>query len=99
MVTISSSSEDDCIVLSEPSDIDDDEAEEDPTNSGMHTNDAYNVPDEEGRVQVNMGKPEADPDIFLAPHIARIIKPHQVSCLFAPLLCMVLQWCIVLSGR
>ncbi|KAK3909812.1 Helicase ARIP4 [Frankliniella fusca] len=52
VVTISSSSEDDCIVLSEPSDIEDDEAEDDPTNSGMHTNDAFNVPDEEGRVQI-----------------------------------------------
>ncbi|KAJ1527125.1 hypothetical protein ONE63_008659 [Megalurothrips usitatus] len=79
VVTISSSSEDDCIVLSEPSDIGEDEEEEDPTNSGMHTNDSYNVPDEEGRVQVNMGKPEGDPDIYLAPHIARIIKPHQIG--------------------
>ena len=78
-ISSSSSSEDDCIVLSEPSDDGEEEEGEDPTNSGMHTNDAYNVPDEEGRVQVNMGKPEGDPDIFLAPHIARLIKPHQVN--------------------
>lgn len=78
-ISSSSSSEDDCIVLSEPSDGGEDEEEDDPTNSGMHTNDLYNVPDEEGRVQVNMGKPEGDPEIFLAPHIARIIKPHQVK--------------------
>lgn len=86
MVTISSSSssEDDCIVLSEPSDDGEEEEGEDPTNSGMHTNDSYNVPDEEGRVQVNMGKPEGDPDIFLAPHIARLIKPHQVTLLLLP---------------
>lgn len=78
-ISSSSSSEDDCIVLSEPSDDGEEEEGEDPTNSGMHTNDAYNVPDEEGRVQVNMGKPEGDPDIFLAPHIARLIKPHQIG--------------------
>ncbi|XP_034243565.1 uncharacterized protein LOC117646615 isoform X2 [Thrips palmi] len=78
-ISSSSSSEDDCIVLSEPSDDGEEEEGEDPTNSGMHTNDSFNVPDDEGRVQVNMGKPEGDPDIFLAPHIARLIKPHQIG--------------------
>jgi hypothetical protein len=78
VVTISSSSEDDCILLSEPSSEEEPEAADDPTNSGMHTNDAYNIPDETGRVLVNVGHPEADADIFLAPQIARIIKPHQV---------------------
>ncbi|CAB0033368.1 unnamed protein product [Trichogramma brassicae] len=50
VVTISSSSEnsdDDCIVLSDEEEEADDE---DPSNSGMHTNDRYNVPDEQGRV-------------------------------------------------
>ena len=51
VVTISSSSEssdDDCIVLSDEGD--DDTVDEDPSNSGMHTNDRYNIPDEQGRV-------------------------------------------------
>lgn len=53
VVTISSSSEssdDDCIVLSDHSEIEEDDIDEDPSNSGMHTNDRYNVPDEQGRV-------------------------------------------------
>lgn len=79
VVEISSSSdEDDCIVISEPSEESDQE-EEDPTNSGMHTNDVYNIPDEQGRVLINVGKPENDPEVFLAPQIARIIKPHQIG--------------------
>lgn len=44
----------------------------------MHTNDLYNVPDDQGRVLINVGRPENEPDVFLAPQIARIIKPHQV---------------------
>ncbi|KAL7292363.1 hypothetical protein TKK_0013965 [Trichogramma kaykai] len=80
VVTISSSSEnsdDDCIVLSdeEEEEVDD----EDPSNSGMHTNDRYNVPDEQGRVLVNVGHPENEPDVFLAPQVAKIIKPHQIG--------------------
>lgn len=83
MVTISSSSgsEDDCIVISEPSAGEESEQEDDPTNSGMHTNDTYNVPDEQGRVLINVGHPESEPDVFLSPQIARIIKPHQVRSL------------------
>lgn len=68
--------DDDCIVISEdePS-----EEEEDTGNSGMHTNDLYNVPDEQGRVLINVGHAENEEDVFLAPQIARIIKPHQVN--------------------
>lgn len=53
--------------------------DEDPSNSGMHTNDEFNQPDEQGRVVVNIGHPEGEPDIYLAPQIARIIKPHQIG--------------------
>lgn len=81
-MTISSSSDDDdCILLSEPSSGDEGEPIDDPTNSGMHTNDLYNTPDEQGRVLVNVGHPAEEPEIFLASQIARIIKPHQVSYL------------------
>lgn len=77
VVTISSSSDDDCIVLSE--DEPEDEPEEDPCNSGIHTNDSYNIPDEQGRVLINVGHADNEVDIFLAPQIARIIKPHQIG--------------------
>ena len=56
VVTISSSSEssdDDCIVLSDPSEVEETDNEEDPANSGMHTNDRYNIPDEQGRILGN----------------------------------------------
>ncbi|CAL7951520.1 unnamed protein product [Xylocopa violacea] len=82
VVTISSSSEssdDDCIVLSDPSGEEETDNEDDPSNSGMHTNDRYNIPDEHGRVLINVGHPESEPDVFLAPQVARIIKPHQIG--------------------
>lgn len=52
---------------------------------GLHVNDAYNIPDEQGRVLINIGHPESEEDIFLAPQISRIIKPHQV-CLVLKLM-------------
>ncbi|XP_051163279.1 uncharacterized protein LOC127282816 isoform X2 [Leptopilina boulardi] len=82
VVTISSSSEssdDDCIVLSDPSGGEETDNDDDPANSGMHTNDRYNIPDEHGRVLINVGHPDTEPDVFLAPQVARIIKPHQVG--------------------
>lgn len=78
MISSSSSDEDDCIVISGGEEEEEEEEEEDPTNSGMHTNDTYNVPDDQGRVLINVGKPDNEPEVFLAPQIARIIKPHQV---------------------
>nr|XP_049702735.1 uncharacterized protein LOC110384064 [Helicoverpa armigera] len=75
----SSSDSDDCIMLSDSEVPPSPEAEEDPGNSGLHVNDAYNIPDEQGRVQINIGHPENEEDIFLAPQIARVIKPHQIG--------------------
>ncbi|XP_065212538.1 uncharacterized protein LOC135840116 [Planococcus citri] len=77
MISSSSGEEDDCIVISEEEE--ESEPDEDPTNSGMHTNDLYNIPDEQGRVLINVGHLESESDVFLAPQIARIIKPHQIG--------------------
>lgn len=81
VVTISSSSsessDDDCIVLSDDNEQSD--PDDDPTNSGMHTNDLYNLPDENGKILINVGHPEDEPDVFLAPQVAKIIKPHQIG--------------------
>ncbi|KAK9890570.1 hypothetical protein WA026_011940 [Henosepilachna vigintioctopunctata] len=77
--TIDISSDDDCVVVSEPEGDTAEEEEEDPSNSGMHTNDEFNQPDAAGRVLINVGHPDNDPDLFLAPQIARIIKPHQIG--------------------
>lgn len=79
VVTIDSSSDDDCIVLSDDDEEPEDDSDDDPQNSGMHVNDSYNVPDDKGRVVINIGHAEGEEDIFLAPQIARIIKPHQIG--------------------
>lgn len=76
VVVDSSSDSDDCIILS---DEEDDVEEEDENNSGEHTNDIYNQKDAEGRVVVNVGHGESEANIYVAPQIARIIKPHQIG--------------------
>lgn len=73
------SSDDDCILISGDEEEEEEIGDEDSNNSGMHTNDAYNLPDESGRVLVNVGHPDNEPDVFLAPQIARVIKPHQIG--------------------
>ena len=77
VVIDSSSDSDDCVILSdeEEEEIEDD----DEGNSGEHTNDTYNRKDEEGRVVINIGHGEKEQNIYVAPQIARIIKPHQIG--------------------
>ena len=70
-------SDDDIQLLSSEEEKEDGHAE-DTNNSGSHTDDTCNVPDSLGRVLVNVGHPPAEMDIFIAPQIARNIKPHQV---------------------
>ncbi|KAM4721348.1 helicase ARIP4 [Rhinophrynus dorsalis] len=48
-------------------------------NSGSHVNDALNLPDALGRVLVNINHPPNEKDIFLAPQLARAVKPHQIG--------------------
>ena len=52
---------------------------EDPNNSGLHVDDALNVPDANGLVNVNLGHPAGEADVFLAPQLSRTVKPHQVT--------------------
>ncbi|XP_051913298.1 helicase ARIP4-like isoform X2 [Hippocampus zosterae] len=47
--------------------------------SGMHFNDDFNRPDDQGRVLVNLNHPTTDADIFLSPQLARAVKPHQIG--------------------
>lgn len=51
----------------------------DTNNCGAHTDDRFNVPDDEGRVLVNVGHPDDEEPIFLPPHLARVLKPHQIG--------------------
>ena len=76
-------SDDDIQLLSSGEEEKDDGHAEDSNNSGSHTDDTCNVPDSLGRVLVNVGHPPAEMDIFIAPQIARNIKPHQVSAEYA----------------
>jgi RAD54-like protein 2 len=52
---------------------------EDLNNCGSHTDDSLNTLDSEGRVLVNVAHPPDEPDIYLAPQIARAVKPHQIG--------------------
>lgn len=74
IIELSSDEEDVLLTKDEDSDVD----PEDPNNAGNHINDALNAHDDFGRVLVNIGHPSDEPDIFLAPQIARYIKKHQV---------------------
>ncbi|KAM8757557.1 helicase ARIP4 [Acanthopagrus schlegelii] len=47
--------------------------------SGAHTNDSMNLPDAQGRVLVNINHPADEKDLFLAPQLARAVKPHQIG--------------------
>lgn len=48
-------------------------------NSGLHVDDSINQLDSHGRVLVNVNHPVDEEDIFLAPQIAKVIKPHQIG--------------------
>ncbi|XP_061636174.1 helicase ARIP4-like isoform X3 [Phyllopteryx taeniolatus] len=47
--------------------------------SGMHINDDFNRPDNQGRVLVNLNHPSTEKDIFLSRQLARAVKPHQIG--------------------
>jgi len=71
--------DDDTAAASVADDDDEEEEEEDVANSGSHVNDALNQRDAMGGVLVNVGHPATETDIFLAPQLAAVVKPHQVN--------------------
>merc|ERR1719495_2633193 len=85
---ISSSESDECKIVQdgrkqpvfhEDNAEEDDDEDEDPNNSGLHVNDALNVPNAKGNVLVNVGHPDSDRDALLAPQLAAMAKPHQIG--------------------
>ena len=74
-ITLSSGEEQE---IPTPNATKEDQELDDPNNAGLHVDDRLNVANADGRVLVNVGHPDTDPDIFLAPQIQRMIKPHQV---------------------
>lgn len=80
VIELSSGDEDALQISSESAD---EEAEGAGTeeSSGAHVNDALNQPDTQGRVLVNINHPADEEDLYLAPQLARAVKPHQVCTL------------------
>ena len=68
-------SDDDIICMGEVTET----AEEDTANSGLHTNDDRNKPDQYGRVLVNVNHPQDEDSVFLATQIQGKIKAHQIG--------------------
>ncbi|XP_019392642.1 PREDICTED: helicase ARIP4 isoform X1 [Crocodylus porosus] len=75
-----SSGEDDALQIVDSSDSAN-EGEDDGTeeSSGAHVNDALNQSDALGQVIININHPPNEEDIFLAPQLARAVKPHQIG--------------------
>lgn len=76
-----SSGDEDALQISSESAEEDADAPGSEESSGAHINDAVNLPDAQGRVLVNINHPAEEKDIFLAPQLARAVKPHQVLLL------------------
>lgn len=55
------------------------EEDEEEEKGGTHVNDALNQHDALGRVLVNLNHPPEEENVFLAPQLARAVKPHQVQ--------------------
>ncbi|KAG0423324.1 hypothetical protein HPB47_000893 [Ixodes persulcatus] len=71
--------EDDDVVMVVSDEGEEEEKAEELGSDGSHVNDALNQPDPLGRVLVNVGHPPEDPDVFLAPQLAPLVKPHQIG--------------------
>ncbi|XP_024125321.1 helicase ARIP4 [Oryzias melastigma] len=79
VIELSSGDEDTLHISSESADDDADGVPGSEESSGAHINDALNLPDAQGRVLVNINHPAEEKDIFLAPQLARAVKPHQIG--------------------
>ncbi|CAJ1050707.1 helicase ARIP4 [Xyrichtys novacula] len=79
VIELSSGDEDALQISSESADEDADGTGASEESSGAHINDALNQPDAQGRVLVNINHPAEEKDIFLAPQLAKAVKPHQIG--------------------
>ncbi|CDQ71093.1 unnamed protein product [Oncorhynchus mykiss] len=79
VIELSSGDDDALQISSESANEDEDEGVGGTAeSSGAHINDSLNQPDAQGRVLVNINHPAEEEDLFLAPQLARAVKPHQV---------------------
>uniref|UniRef100_A0A671YJK4 RAD54 like 2 n=1 Tax=Sparus aurata TaxID=8175 RepID=A0A671YJK4_SPAAU len=79
IIELSSGDEDALQISSESADEDADGTSGSEESSGAHTNDGMNLPDAQGQVLVNINHPAEEKDLYLAPQLARAVKPHQVG--------------------
>lgn len=79
IIELSSGDEDTLQISSESADEEADAARGSEESSGAHINDALNLPDALGRVLVNINHPPEEKDVYLAPQLARAVKPHQIG--------------------
>ncbi|XP_073324230.1 helicase ARIP4 [Pagrus major] len=79
IIELSSGDEDALQISSESADEDADGTSASEESSGAHTNDSLNLPDAQGRVLVNINHPADEKDLYLAPQLARAVKPHQIG--------------------
>ncbi|ETE70377.1 Helicase ARIP4, partial [Ophiophagus hannah] len=76
-----SSGEDESLHIVDSSDSGNEGDDDNEESSGAHVNDALNQLDASGQVIININHPPNEEDIYLAPQLARAVKPHQVNTL------------------
>ncbi|XP_053325165.1 helicase ARIP4 [Spea bombifrons] len=79
VIELSSGEEDSLHIVDSGESTNDADEDLNTENSGSHVNDALNQPDALGLVLVNINHPPNEKDIYLAPQLARSVKPHQIG--------------------
>uniref|UniRef100_A0A8C6VI59 RAD54 like 2 n=1 Tax=Naja naja TaxID=35670 RepID=A0A8C6VI59_NAJNA len=74
-----SSGEDESLHIVDSSDSGNEGDDDNEESSGAHVNDALNQLDASGQVIININHPPNEEDIYLAPQLARAVKPHQIG--------------------
>ncbi|XP_015686323.1 helicase ARIP4-like, partial [Protobothrops mucrosquamatus] len=74
-----SSGEDEALHIVDSSDSGNEGDDDTEESSGAHVNDALNQLDASGQVIININHPPNEEDIYLAPQLARAVKPHQIG--------------------
>lgn len=90
MIELSSGEEDALHIVDSSASVSEDDEEEEK--GGTHVNDVLNQRDALGRVLVNLNHPPEEENVFLAPQLARAVKPHQVQQTGTLLRCFSASW-------
>uniref|UniRef100_A0A8C7EJ12 RAD54 like 2 n=1 Tax=Neovison vison TaxID=452646 RepID=A0A8C7EJ12_NEOVI len=77
VIELSSGEEDTLHIVDSSESVSEEDEEEEK--GGTHVNDILNQRDALGRVLVNLNHPPEEENVFLAPQLARAVKPHQIG--------------------